>query len=92
MELTREDEINNLNLKVMQREPSLTNIKKILMTVKFGVLAKYNLGGNFWNYQKIKGPMFLVADEYDQKKIVILNQCSCENYIFKVKLFLYRLN
>jgi hypothetical protein len=51
--------------------------------LSFANLAKYQINGNFsfikgdyWNYLKVKGPMFVVIDRYSQIKFAILNQCS----------------
>lgn len=68
------------------------NIEKILYTLSFVNLAKYQINGNFqiilgdyWNYLKVKGPMFVVVDRYGQIKFAILNQCSTENEVIHVQ-------
>ena len=53
--------------------------------MNFVNLAKYQINGGYWNYLKTKGPCFIIIDKYSQLKIVILNQCSKENFIIHVQ-------
>ena len=74
-----------MNLKVLQQDQVLRKTERIIKTVKFAVLAKYDEESKHWNYLKIKGPMFLVVDTFGTYRIVFLNHCSVENHVILIK-------
>lgn len=80
----RNEEINAMNLRVLQRDPALRKTDKILKTVKFAVLARYDEDSKHWNYLKVKGPMFLVVDIFGTHRIVILNHYSVDNEVVPI--------
>lgn len=75
----RNEEITAMNLRVLQRDPALRKTEKILKTVRFAVLARYDEDSKHWNYLRVKGPLFLVVDTFGTHRIVIMNQHSVEN-------------
>lgn len=74
-----------LNLKVLQQDQALRRITKIVRTVRFAVLARYDEDSKHWNYLKIRGPMFLVADTFGSYRLVVLNHNGVENHVILVK-------
>lgn len=80
----RNEEINAMNLRVLQRDPALRKTDKIVKTVKFAVLARYDEDSKHWNYLKVKGPMFLVVDTFGTHRIVILNHYSVDNEVVPI--------
>lgn len=68
-----------MNLRVLQRDGALRNTEKILRTIKFVVLARYDEEGKHWNYLKVKGPMFLLQDRFGQFRLAIMNHCDTKN-------------
>jgi|JI10StandDraft_1071094.scaffolds.fasta_scaffold455965_1 hypothetical protein len=70
---TRNEEISAMNLRVLQRDPALKKTQRILKTVRFAVLARYDEDSKHWNYLKVKGPMFLVVDTFGTHRLVIMN-------------------
>jgi hypothetical protein len=79
-----QEEIYNLNFKVLSQEPSLRSIERILGNVDYAVLARYDEESKHWNYLKVKGPMFLVKDKYNQRKLAILNHLSANNHVISI--------
>ena len=74
-----------MNLKVIQQDQALRKTEKIVKSVKFAVLARYDEDSKHWNYLKIKGPMFLVVDTFGIYRIVFLNHCNTENHVILIK-------
>jgi hypothetical protein len=77
----RAEEIAALNLKVIQQDQALRKTERILKTVKFAVLARYDEDSKHWNYLKIKGPMFLIVDTFGTYRLVFLNHYSTDNHV-----------
>ena len=65
-----------MNLRVIQRDPALKKTEKIIKTVRYAVLARYDEDSKHWNYLKVKGPLFLIIDTFGAHRLVILNHCS----------------
>jgi hypothetical protein len=82
--MNRSEEITAMNLRVLQRDNALKKTEKILRTVRFAVLARYDEDSKHWNYLKVKGPMFLVVDTFGAHRLVILNHSSTENQIIPI--------
>ena len=74
-----------MNLKVLQQDQALKKTERIIKTVKFAVLARYDEDSKHWNYLKIKGPLFLIVDTFGTYRIVFLNHYLEENYVILVK-------
>ena len=72
----KSEEINAMNLKVLQQDQALKKTERIIKTVRFGVLARYDEDSKHWNYLKIKGPLFLIVDTFGTYRIVFLNHYS----------------
>jgi len=70
-----------MNLKVLQRDGALRNTEKILRTIKFVVLARFDEEGKHWNYLKVKGPMFLLLDRFGQYRLAVMNHYENENRV-----------
>jgi len=70
-----------MNLRVLQRDGALRNTEKIIRTIKFVVLARFDEEGKHWNYLKVKGPMFLLLDRFGQYRLVVMNHYENENRV-----------
>lgn len=70
-----------MNLRVLQRDVNLRNTEKILRTIKFVVMARYDEEGKHWNYLKIRGPMFLLSDRFGKYRLAIMNHAEVENEV-----------
>ncbi|CAM6005990.1 unnamed protein product [Sphagnum balticum] len=79
-----QEEVAAFNLKVLRREARLQNTEKIIRTVGYVTLARYDEEGKHWNYLRVKGPLFLVLDKFGQYKLAILNHCSTENNVISL--------
>lgn len=73
-----------MNLRVIQRDNALRKTEKILRTIRFVVLARYDEDSKHWNYLRIKGPMFLIVDTFGAHRLVILNHYTTENQIIPI--------
>lgn len=79
--MLKAEEVMAMNMRVLQKDPKLKNTEKILRTIKFVVLARYDEEGKHWNYLKIKGPMFLVVDRFGKHRLAIMNHCGVDNEV-----------
>jgi hypothetical protein len=70
-----------MNLRVLQRDVNLRNTEKILRTIKFVVMARYDEEGKHWNYLKVRGPLFLLVDRFGKHRLAIMNQADVENEV-----------
>jgi hypothetical protein len=82
---SKAEEIMAMNLRVIQQDQALKKTERIVKSVRFAVMARYDEDSKHWNYLRYKGPLFMVIDTFGTYRLVILNHCSTENYVIPIK-------